>query len=154
MIDIFKGWIGEVITNLQSRLFLDKKEYHLIKNVTIPTQDGTTQIDHIIVSGFGVFVIETKNMKGWIFGGEHQKTWTQQIYKHRNKFQNPLHQNYKHTKELERLLNLNPSILFSVVMFVGECEFKTPMPENVTTPGGYIKFIKSKKEELLTEEEK
>lgn len=63
----FKGIIGEFIVNLSAKLFMDKKQYHLIKNVTLPTEDGSTQIDHIIVSKYGVFVVETKNMKGWIF---------------------------------------------------------------------------------------
>ena len=62
----FKGFIGEVIINIVSTLFLDKKKYHLIKNVTLPTEEGSTQIDHIIVSEYGIFVVETKNMKGWI----------------------------------------------------------------------------------------
>ena len=63
----FKGVIGELLVNFLLSKFLDKEQYHLIKNVTLPTDDGTTQIDHIVVSQFGVFVIETKNMKGWIF---------------------------------------------------------------------------------------
>ena len=77
-----KGILGEFIVNLSTRLFLDKEIYHLIKNVTLPTEDGSTQIDHVIVSRYGVFVVETKNMKGWIFGSPNQKTWTQKIYKH------------------------------------------------------------------------
>lgn len=90
-----KGIIGEFLVNIAARLKLDKKQYHLIKNVTLQTEDGTTQIDHIIVSEYGIFVVETKNMKGWIFGDEKQKSWTQKIYKYTNKFQNPLYQNYK-----------------------------------------------------------
>ena len=70
----FKGIFGEFIINLSAKLFLDKEQYHLIKNVTLPTEDGSTQIDHIIVSKYGVFVVETKNMKGWIFGSPNQKT--------------------------------------------------------------------------------
>ena len=101
----FKGMVGEFIVNLSTWIFLDKEQYHLIKNVTLPTENGSTQIDHIIVSKFGVFVVETKNMKGWIFGSPNQKTWTQKIYKHTSKFQNPLHQNYKHIKTLESLLD-------------------------------------------------
>jgi hypothetical protein len=66
----FKGWIGELQINLITRFFFSEKTYHLIKNITIPADGGTTQIDHIIVSPFGVFVVETKNMKGWIFGKE------------------------------------------------------------------------------------
>ncbi len=103
----FKGAVGEFIVNLKIRRYLDKKKYHLIKNVTLPTDTGSTQIDHIIVSEYGVFVIETKNMKGWIYGSYNQKTWTQKIYKYSNKFQNPLHQNYKHIKTLNSLLNLS-----------------------------------------------
>lgn len=61
-----KGQLGEVIVNVSGRLFLDKDRYHLMKNVTLPTEDGTTQIDQIIVSQYGVFVVETKNMKWWI----------------------------------------------------------------------------------------
>lgn len=149
----FKGVVGEFIVNLSAKLFLDKEKYHLIKNVTLPTEDGSTQIDHIIVSKYGVFVIETKNIKGWIFGNPNQKTWTQQIYKHKNKFQNPLHQNYKHTKVLESLLGLNENQIFSVVVFVGDSTFKTEMPENVTYGKAYIRFIKSKQQPVLAEAE-
>lgn len=149
----FKGVMGEFIVNLSAKLFLDKEKYHLIKNVTLPTEDGSTQIDHIIVSKFGVFVVETKNMKGWIFGSPSQKTWTQKIYKHSSKFQNPLHQNYKHIKTLESLLELNEEQIFSVVVFVGDSTFKTEMPENVTYGKGYIRYIKSKNQSVLTESE-
>lgn len=149
----FKGIMGEFIVNLSAKLFLDKQKYHLIKNVTLPTDDGSTQIDHVIVSKYGVFVIETKNMKGWIFGDPHQKTWTQKIYRHTSKFLNPLHQNYKHVKTLESLLDLNDHQLFSVVVFVGGCTFKTEMPDNVTYGRGYIRLIKSKTQAVLTESE-
>lgn len=147
----FKGMVGEFIVNFSAKLLLDKEKYHLIKNVTLPTEDGSTQIDHIIVSEFGVFVVETKNMKGWIFGSPTQKTWTQKIYKHSSKFQNPLHQNYKHLKALDSLLGLNEQQVHSVIVFVGDCTFKTEMPENVTYGGGYARYIKSKKTPVLTE---
>jgi hypothetical protein len=149
----FKGVLGECIINVSAKLFLDKEQYHLIKDVTLPTEDGTTQIDHIIVSKFGVFVVETKNMKGWIFGSPNQKTWTQKIYKHTSKFQNPLHQNYKHTKTLESLLGLTDQQINSVIVFIGDSTFKTDMPENVTYGGGYLRYIKSKTQPVLTESE-
>ncbi|MDX8130379.1 NERD domain-containing protein [Methylomonas sp. OY6] len=148
-----KGVIGEALVNLAAAFFLDKNIYRLFKNVTLPTEDGTTQVDHVIVSPYGIFVIETKNLKGWIFGNAQQKMWTQQIYKHKNQFQNPLHQNYKHTQTLQSALEIEPSKLFSLVVFVGDSEFKTPMPENVVYAGGYIRFIKSKQQRLLTENE-
>ncbi len=146
----FKGIFGEFQVNTAIRFLLDKNKYHLIKNVTLPTDDGSTQIDHIVVSEFGVFVIETKNMKGWIFGSEHQKQWTQKIFKHSSKFQNPLHQNYKHTKVLASCLGMDENKLFSVVVFVGDSTFKTTMPDNVTYTGGLIRYIKSKSSPLLS----
>ena len=150
----FKGFIGEVIVNFAIKIQLDKEEYHLIKNVTLPTEDGTTQIDHVLVSDYGIFVIETKNMKGWIFGSEKQKQWTQQIFKHKSKFQNPLHQNYKHVKTLISCLNISDSKTFSVIVFVGDSDFKTEMPENVTYSGGLIRYIKSKQEKIFSDSEK
>lgn len=148
-----KGLIGEALINLVINVRLDKNEYHLIKDVTLPTEDGTTQIDHIIVSKYGIFVIETKNMKGWIFGNEHQKTWTQSIYKHKSKFQNPLHQNYKHTKTIESNLGIDKEKLFSVVVFVGDSTFKTDMPDNVTYAGGLFRYINSKTKILMSQKE-
>lgn len=147
----FKGITGEFLVNTAARLFLAKDEYHLIKDVTLQTDEGTTQIDHIIVSRYGVFVIETKNMKGWIFGSANQKTWTQKIYKHTHKFQNPLHQNYKHVKTLEALLDIPASAIHSLVVFVGDSTFKTELPDNVVYAGGYIRYIKARHEVILSQ---
>jgi hypothetical protein len=69
--------------------------------------------------GKGVFVIETKNMTGWIFGGAEQNEWTQKIFKVSHRFQNPLRQNYKHVKTIETLLGLPSEALFFAVVFVG-----------------------------------
>jgi len=149
----FKGVSGEFIINVAARMFLNKDVYHLMKNVTLPFEGGTTQIDHIIISKYGVFVVETKNMKGWIFGNPNDKIWTQKIYKHSSKFQNPLHQNYKHIKALESILSLTEQQIHSVVVFVGDSTFKTKMPDNVTYGRGYIRFIKSKDQPVLSETE-
>ena len=145
----FKGLFGESLVNISARRHLDRQQYRLINNVTLPTDSGTTQIDHIIVSRYGVFVVETKNMKGWIFGSAQQKQWTQKIYSRSHRFQNPLHQNYKHLKTLQQLLDLTDKQIHSVVVFVGDSTFKTPMPTNVTQGGGYLRYIKSFSEAVL-----
>src|SRR5262245_3904717 len=128
----FKGLRGEAVVRFAARLGLPAESYHPFHNVTLPSPDGTTQIDHIFVSRFGIFVVETKNMKGWIFGGEDQAQWTQTIFKRSFKFQNPLRQNYKHVKALEATLDVPPKAIRSVVVFVGNSTFKSPMPRNVT----------------------
>jgi restriction system protein len=149
----FKGWIGELQDNLITKFFLNKDAYHLIKNVTIPTGGGTTQIDHVILSRFGVFVVETKNLKGWIFGKEGDAYWTQKIFRHSEKFQNPLRQNYKHTKTLGEILGIPGDKMRSVIVSTGDSTFKTEMPENVTRPGGYIRYIRSKTTPVLADSE-
>ncbi|TCS36412.1 NERD domain-containing protein [Reinekea marinisedimentorum] len=147
----FKGQVGEALVRFAAKLRLPEETYQRIHNVTLPTPDGTTQIDHIFVSPFGIFVVETKNMKGWIFGNEKQAQWTQKIYKKSFKFQNPLRQNYKHVKALEAALDLPPETIHSVVVFTGESTFKTPMPANVTAGMGYIRYIKSFTKPVLNE---
>lgn len=147
-----KGKFGESIVNYSITRELDQNIYHLIKDVTFPSLGGTTQVEHILVSKYGIFVIETKNIKGWIFGSKTQRQWTQQIYKHKNKFQNPLHQNYKHIKTLTELLNIDESKFHSLVVFTGESSFKTQMPENVVDKG-YTKYIKSKANIILSDTE-
>ncbi len=59
-----KGWLGEKVTGVGLLTKLDKDIYHAIHDVIIPSLDGTTQIDHILVSKYGIFVIETKNIQG------------------------------------------------------------------------------------------
>lgn len=146
----FKGVFGEWLIRLVSRYGLPRDAYHRIDNISLPTADGTTQIDHVLVSRFGVFVVETKNMQGWIFGSERQPQWTQKIYKKTVKFQNPLRQNYKHVRALVEL-GIPEETLHSVVVFVGDSTFKTKMPANVCSIRGYLRFVKSFHSAVLAE---
>jgi len=148
----FKGWIGEAVMSVAKKIALDGEVYREVNNVTIATSNGTTQIDHIIVSRYGIFVIETKNMEGWIFGTESQPRWTQSFHKSKFQFQNPLQQNYRHIKALEEFLGLPSSLFHSIVCFVGEtCQLKTAMPANVIR-GGPFGYIKAKTAVLLPDE--
>ena len=70
MFAAFKGWLGEKAAQAGMWLRLDGRIYRRAHNLIIPSGGGTTQIDHVIVSVHGIFVVETKNMKGWIFGDE------------------------------------------------------------------------------------
>ena len=59
---MFKGWIGEQKTEFNLRFSLDKKLYRRFHDVIIPSSNGTTQVDHILVSPFGLFIVETKEL--------------------------------------------------------------------------------------------
>ena len=126
-----KGRIGERAVRSVIGKDLDEETYIEFHDLIIPSRSGTTQIDHIYVSVFGIFVIETKNYTGWIFGSEKQSKWTQVVYKQKHYFQNPLRQNYAHIKALSELLQLPEEKFHSMVVFLGDCELKTQMPPNV-----------------------
>lgn len=156
MKSLLKGWFGETMTNVVSWIALDKEIYHRINNVTLPKNNGmTTQIDHIIVSVFGIFVIETKNYKGWIFGNEKQEKWTQ-VIKGGKKYQfyNPIRQNYGHIKTLSDLLQLDLSYFHGIVWFGPDSELKTKdeLPDFVLNRG-LIPYIKDKNKILLSKEQ-
>ena len=77
---LFKGWFGEKSTQLGMWLYLDEQVYRRFHDVIVPSRNGTTQIDHIVVSVYGIFVVETKNHSGWVFGDEHAAQWTAVYY--------------------------------------------------------------------------
>ena len=119
-------------------------EYRIMNDVYLPLADGTTtQIDHIVVSQYGIFVVETKNYSGWIFGNENSAQWTQSIYGKKSRFQNPLRQNYLHICTLSERLRIDRTYFHSVVAFTGECTFKTEMPANVVYSRRAADYIRS-----------
>lgn len=65
---------GEARLSRSVQLRFGPPDYHLMNHVTLQLKDGTTQIDHVLVSRFGVFVIETKDYKGWIFANACSKS--------------------------------------------------------------------------------
>lgn len=148
-----KGQLGEKKVQIVTSLLLDRNQYRRIDNVTIPVRDGTTQIDHVIVSIYGIFVIETKNIKGWIFGGSHQREWTQVLYRKSYKFQNPLRQNFFHVKSLQDALGIPSTSIRSVIVFAGDVQFKSEMPDNVIYAAKLPAYIRSFKQPVFTEDE-
>ena len=144
-----KGARGERRVNSILERKLPSNEYTVFHDITLPSSFGSTQIDHIVVSRYGIFVIETKNYTGWIFGDARSKQWTQVVFKEKNRFMNPLRQNYKHTKAVESFFTLQSKHVHSVVVFVGDGKFKTDLPANVTRQRGLYPYIRSKQEPLL-----
>jgi hypothetical protein len=132
-----KGWTGEKLVSQIGLKRLNSDVYLVFDDVYLPRPNGggTTQIDHVVVSKYGIFVIETKNMQGWIFGSAEQRKWTQVLFRKKTQFQNPLHQNALHVSALQKFLGLPADRFHSLVFFIGDCEFKTPMPDNVRNSG-------------------
>lgn len=134
-----RGVIGEGVARL-FMLGLNKDEYKTINNITLRTPQGkTTQIDHIIVSIYGIFVIETKNFKGWIYGSEDSRHWTQVLYKKKSQFYNPVKQNQGHIYALKNLLSQSSGVPYiSIVSFSPEATLRTI---NVTSRHTFVVYM-------------
>lgn len=102
-----------------------------ISNCYLPKADGTfTEVDVILLHESGVYVIESKNYSGWIFGEENQKQWTQTLPTGRGRSQkvsffNPIIQNEVHLKWLRRFIDAKPDFpIYSYIVFSDRCELK------------------------------
>jgi len=126
-------------------------DYHLMNHITLDLPDGSTQVDHILVSRFGIFVIEAKDYKGWIFADSRQRNWTQILYKAKYKFQNPIQQNARHVRAVKNLLDFLPEEAFkSVIVFTGSAEFKTEVPPGVFSLDEFINYLKKQTDEMMS----
>lgn len=102
----------------------------IISNCYLPLKDsGTTEVDLILIHESGIYVIESKNYSGWIFGSENHKYWTQSLPNHsgqaeKYQFYNPLWQNETHIRCLKSLLQNNEVPYYSYVVFGNNCELK------------------------------
>ncbi len=98
---------------------LKKRDYILLNDLLLPTsRDHTSQIDHILVSTRGIFVIETKSLAGRISGSEFGQYWRQNFSSGSRSFYNPLLQNASHVKALRRVLkDIDERFFISVVVF-------------------------------------
>ncbi|OHX68621.1 hypothetical protein NH26_18640 [Flammeovirga pacifica] len=104
---------------------LSKTDYIILNDLLLKNGSSTTQIDHIVISRYGLFVIETKNYKGWIFGRDYQEYWTQTLYKNKHKLYNPVKQNQTHIYSLQRILSDYSHINYqSIIVFSGEAKLK------------------------------
>jgi hypothetical protein len=137
-----KGKYGEYKVSLKLRR-LSSKGYKVINNLLITNKSSSSQIDHVVISTYGIFVIETKHYKGWIFGHESSNDWTQTLYKQKYKIRNPIIQNWGHIKTLRSVLSEFPNIkYFPIIVFTGKAKLKkitTEVP--VITSNKLIRYI-------------
>jgi hypothetical protein len=142
---------GEALVSRVLLFHFGPPDYHLMNHVTLRMEDGTTQIDHILVSRYGVFVIETKDFNGWIFANATDPTWTQVLFRRKSRFQNPILQNYRHVRAVRALLDfLPPETIKSVVVFSDNAEFKTEIPLGVTTIGQLADYLNRHTEAVMS----
>ena len=137
--DEWKGRRGEKLTERELKLVsLFGRKGLTLRNVYVPKENGeTSEIDLVYITQKGIFVFESKNYSGWIFGDEKSQFWTAMLpNKEKNRFYNPIKQNKTHLKWLGNYVG-NSIPLFSIIVFSERCELKKI---DVETPE--IKVIK------------
>ncbi|WP_134702981.1 NERD domain-containing protein [Ammoniphilus sp. YIM 78166] len=149
-----KGYIGE--KKVQKKLkSLDPNQYISVHDIMIQISEGkTSQIDHIILSSYGIFVIETKNYQGWIFGKDQQQYWTQTIYKRKEKLFNPVWQNKGHIKALQDLLSDFPTVPYhSIIVFGDQATLKVESNTHVIYASQLVSTILKYQQVVLNQQD-
>ena len=135
------GKYGEYLVYKELRAY-EKDGGKFLFNCYLPKDDGTTsEIDVILIHSTGIFVVESKNYSGWIFGNEKSKMWTQTLPNGRGRsikerFYNPIMQNKTHIKWLKNQVGNNIPV-YSIIAFSERCELK-----DITVESQDVKVIK------------
>lgn len=117
------GYMGEFWVRQELKR-LNKKEYITLNNIMLKENNETHQIDHIVLSKYGIFVIETKNYSGIIKGNKYSNEWMQILGRNRYYFKNPIYQNYGHIKTLSSILNLDEKYFISIICYSNHSRLK------------------------------
>jgi hypothetical protein len=137
---------------------LDPLKYKILNDIMLPSRGNSTstQIDHIIISNYGIFCIETKSHKGWIFGSANQEYWTQVIFRYKGRFYNPLRQNYAHTRAIEDLLGTSrlKKKIVSLVIFTHADKLKVSGTDSVGYAHDILRKIESHYESIFSDSER
>ncbi|MBQ7587681.1 MAG: NERD domain-containing protein [Lachnospiraceae bacterium] len=137
-----ENWVGkrgEKMTERELKLVqLSGRKGKVLRNVYLPKENGeTSEVDVVFITQKGIFVFESKNYSGWIFGDEKSKNWTAMLpNRQKNQFYNPIMQNRTHLKWMRKYVG-DDIPLFSIIVFSNRCELK-----KVTVYSEDVKVIK------------
>lgn len=148
-----KGIIGEFLVAAFLKI-LPKDKYTVINNLLFTWNGHSTQIDHIVVSIYGIFVIETKYYKGLIYGGENSEYWLQNIYGNKHQFRNPILQNQGHIRALKHLLHEYEDLPFiSIIAFSSRATLHVKTESTVIHFYQLYRTIRKNRNKVITEEQ-
>ncbi len=134
-----RGFLGELKTsNILNKL--PRNDYKVFNDLMLFSDNKMHQLDHVVVSKYGIFVIEMKNYQGRVEGNEFSDNWTQYIGSKVNKFYNPVKQNYGHMRCLSDVLDLNMNYFISLIVFSNETDIDSNL-DYVVNLDKTIKFI-------------
>lgn len=149
----FRGDIAETRVRRILATGLEKSRYSIFNSLVVPAGGGTMRIDHVVVSKFGIFVIESQFARGWVSGGEFQDRWKQYHLRRFTRFDSPMHRNALQVQALQKLLDIPASKFHPIVVLAGQSGFKSQMPDNLLTPQKLVRFMRKKGQLLLSDEQ-
>lgn len=124
------GHYGEYCTEFALKNHNIKGYSKTLCNVYVPNKGRTSELDVVLIHEKGIFVFESKNYSGWIFGSVEQQKWTQCLVNNQKyQFYNPIKQNITHCKALSQFLNISLEHIHSYIIFSNRCELKK-VPED------------------------
>ena len=136
--------------------------YRVYNDLLIRNGRYTTQVDHLIISPYGVFVIETKNVHGKVYGSSNAEFWKQYLpdvgyrrygFTQEHRLRNPLWQNAGHVRTLRRLVFGNDVPVHGIVAFPGETDVYVTADQPVLKFWDIVPFILEYRDEVLTLEQ-
>jgi restriction system protein len=149
----FRGDIAETRVRRILATGLERNLFTVFNDVVLPTGGGTTRIDHVVVSRYGIFVIHSVYVRGWISGTKVEERWRQTSIGRSSRFDNPLHRSQLQVEALQRLTGYPGSVFHALVVLVGLKGFRKPPPEQVVTAENLLAQLRRKAQPLLSPEQ-
>lgn len=149
----FRGDIAETRVRRILATGLEHKLFTVFNDVVLPTGGGTTRIDHLVVSRYGIFVIHSVYVRGWISGTRVQERWKQTSIGRSSRFENPLHRSRLQVEALQRLTGYPAAVFHALVVLVGIKGFRKSPPDNVVTAETLLAQVRRKAQPLLSPEQ-
>mgnify|MGYP004621514547 FL=1 len=141
---------------------LDCEDYRVYNDLLIRNGNYTTQVDHIVISRYGVFVLETKNVHGKVYGGGNAEFWKQYLpdtgykrygFTQAHQLRNPIWQNDGHIKTLRKLVFGNNVPIYGIVVFPSDTEINVTVSQPVLNMYNVVPYIKQYRENVLSSEQ-
>lgn len=150
--DIFvgKGAYGEIhVSHILASL---PDGYRVFNDVYLNIDGYSVQIDHVVISVYGVFVIETKNYTGDIYGCEDSEYWTQNIHGNRYELRNPIKQNIAHVLSIEKTLGIAHHSIIPIVVFLNKVNLRCNTLSPVLYSSQLLDYILGKQRVMFTQD--
>lgn len=153
--------IGDYGEKMVSSLLedLDCENYRVYNDLLVRNGNYTTQVDHIVISHYGVFVLETKNVHGKVYGSEHGEFWKQYLpdagykrygFTQEHQLRNPIWQNDGHIKTLRRLVFGNSIPIYGIVVFPSNTDINVSAAQPVLNMCDMVPYIKQYRDVVLS----